>query len=125
MKSDNINQMITTTVELDFYLVNGTHKFDHIKRLISLVRDYNKRVLLYLCSWWKCESGVVSDDEGEDGLEEEGHESVEPEDQTVTIVANVARNLETVTQKIARNLETATQIIFTCIVKFKYSYVKA
>ncbi len=46
--------MITTTVELDLYLVNGTHKFDHIKRLIALVRDYIVIIVIITISGFYC-----------------------------------------------------------------------
>ncbi len=46
-KSDNINQMITKTDEIDLSLVNGTLKYDHIKRLITLTSNYIKRLSLY------------------------------------------------------------------------------
>ena len=67
---------------------------------VEIEATFLKATTLYLSSWWKCESGVISHDEGEDGLEEEGHEGVEPEDQTVTVIANMARNLETGTNHV-------------------------
>ena len=41
-KSDNINRMITITIE------NGTLKYDHIKWLIKLTSEIIKRFLLYI-----------------------------------------------------------------------------
>jgi hypothetical protein len=54
---------------------------------------------LYLVPGWKAQSGAVGHYEGEDRLEGQGQKRVEPKDQPVAVLTDVARNLETTVKK--------------------------
>ena len=59
-----------------------------------------KKTQCHLCSRRQGQASIISHNEGEDGLEEEGQEGVEAEHQAVAVIANVSSNFETIKQAV-------------------------